>query len=144
MKKKVKKDADGPFVPKGLGSGRVLNEKTLRANIGRDGDGGEAHHIIPDNIVQGMIAANIVPDASGFDDSWNGILLHGSDMGLTRPITTGAAPAIYHRKHGSPGHSQYDAKVRDKISGGENHATLAATLKTKIGGATGYLDNLTV
>ncbi len=141
---KGKKKADGPYIPRGLGKGRVLNEATLRKNIGRDGDGGEAHHIIPDNVVQGLIAAEVVPDANGFDDGWNGILLHGSNSGRQNPITNGAAPKIFHRKNGVFGHDDYDDEVTEKLSETDDLKELASDIKGKIETSSGFLDDLSI
>lgn len=121
---------------------QYLNPSQLRANLRYvDADSGEAHHIIPGNVVKELVKNNVVSenDKDNFNGEWNGIMLHGSKDEHNNYVNQFrySAPAILHRLNNRPNHNTYDAKVRNyltspKINDVGKVISFAATLKRRI------------
>lgn len=96
---------------KGMRSRQYLNPTTLRKNMGKIGAGGEAHHIIPSSIAQGL-ASRQIGNASVFNGAWNGVLLNGTikDGKVLNPLKGGFVTAL-HRKNGQRNHPKYNFHV---------------------------------
>lgn len=102
--------ADGAY---GAHEAQYLSPSKLRTALNANGDGGEAHHIIPS-----CIAEKNSWDRDEFNKSWNGIMLPGS-MKESKVINALKKPKQlpFHRKNNIYDHPEYTAKIRSKIVG---------------------------
>lgn len=102
-------DTGDPDYNENTGS-QYLSAKKLRANLKAEGQHGEAHHILPGNVVQGMPLGQF---KEPFNEAWNGIMLDGSIDAYGKPIHAyiSKAPAVLHRWKNQPCHDRYDASV---------------------------------
>ena len=95
---------------------QYLDPVKLRRELGATGNSGEAHHIIPGNIVERIAWVND-RNKDHFNKEWNGIMLHGTKDRYNRYIHRykGNAPKILHRLNNRCCHDNYDNEVRDYI-----------------------------
>lgn len=100
---------------------QYLDPGKLRSNLGADKYGGEAHHIIPGNIVEKekWVDKKIAPK-DYFNEAWNGIMLNGTRSlhggGIINKLKVNKRKLrILHRKGGQHRHFRYDYKVRALI-----------------------------
>ena len=96
---------------------QYLNPRILRSNLGGTGKSGEAHHILPGNVVKKIKWVND-GNKDQFNLLWNGIMLHGSKVGSNEYIhlLKGWAPNILHRHNNQPCHNDYDNEVSKLIN----------------------------
>ena len=100
---------------------QYLDSDKLRSNLGANGHGGEAHHIIPGNIVEEKKWVDKKIAAKDFfNEAWNGIMLNGTRSPrrfyiINRLSVNKYNLSILHRKGGQRSHSKYDNRVRALI-----------------------------
>lgn len=98
---------------------KSLNSTVARRKLGEKGNGGEAHHIIPRNVVEELDF--VTPDnIERFNEQWNIIMLHGTidkNYDVQNEYTGNkGAPDILHRVNNERSHTYYDEIVRQKIA----------------------------
>ena len=91
---------------------QYLDSGKLRNNMGMNGAGGEAHHIIPGNVVESMNLDSDGEFKDVFNGAWNGVLLNAVPWDFTKPV-------IAHRNN-RWGHPVYDRKVTTFINQNQN------------------------
>lgn len=91
------------YAKRGVIQMQYLDSGKLRSNMGMNGMGGEAHHIIPGNVVEKMNLDQNGIYKDVFNGAWNGILLNAVPWDATKPF-------IAHRNN-QWGHPTYDSKV---------------------------------
>lgn len=98
---------------KPCGSEQYLDPKALRKKLGAEKiPGGEAHHIIPGNVVKEMKPEEFGKSKDDFNQAWNGIMMNGAKVaaGIVNEFV-GKAPKPCHREGNKPNHKKYDKKV---------------------------------
>jgi hypothetical protein len=94
-------------------SQQFLDSKTLSKNL--SANGGEAHHIIPGNVVRNLLERDNYKANINYNNAWNGIMLTGSvRFGDTKYQIVNwcpNAPEVFHRCEGVPNHAIYDQKI---------------------------------
>lgn len=108
---------DGAYRPS---SGQYLDPDALRENLEAQDAGGEAHHIFSGNVVKARGWAGFGGKAK-FDESWNGIILHGTidKEGNIVHERLVDGPNILHRREGLAAHPTYDRKLRPCFKNGQ-------------------------
>ena len=87
---------------------QYLDSGKLRTNMGMNGAGGEARHIIPGNVVESMNLDSDGQFKDAFNGAWNGVLLNAVPWDFTKPN-------IAHRNT-RWGHPAYDRQVTTLIN----------------------------